>query len=309
MRCAVEAHPHDEDCGYRVAWSINPHMNIGATELAVARTEHERLVATLRALGAQVCTLPFVHGAFDSVFTKDNAILVAHPGERRPRALLARPLHDVRRKEQAARAIALARTGFELELSEAALEGGDVVMLPRGGALLGCGPRSSAAARTRLARFLDAEVYALPLRDPRLYHLDTALTVLADGTALVCRQAFETSAILTLAELVARGVLRAVLDVPYDEALRFAVNVVEIGDAIVTGTPSAVHTNALLARLGKRVIPVPLGQFHHAGGSAACLVACAHSRVTISETTAMRSAAAYAGRSSSSPKTSGSISA
>lgn len=275
LACVVHTHsaPPESGCTYQVAWAINPHMQVGAVNAEQARDEHARFVATLRRLGATVEVLPFVHGALDCVFAKDNAVLV-HDLE--ARALVGRALHEERRGEQVERAIALAALGFEIHLvSDVALEGGDVVRLPDGGALLGCGPRSSARAADCLSHFLDAEVIALPLRDPHLYHLDTALALLRDGTAFVCKEAFETSALATLDRLVARGVLTRIVRVPYEEALQFAVNVIEVGDAIVTGTSGieAPITHAAMTASGKRVISVPLGQFRLAGGSAACLVA------------------------------------
>jgi N-dimethylarginine dimethylaminohydrolase len=259
-------------------------MRPGAVNHEAARAEQRALVDVLRGLGEHVEVLPFVCGAFDSVFIKDNAVLLEK------RALLCAPRHAERRGEQEARARALAELGFAVAVAEHPLEGGDVVPLPGGGALLGCGPRSSEHASKQLSRFLDAEVHPLRLCDPRLYHLDTAMTVLSDGTALFCREAFDESAVRTLRMLVARGVLSRVLTVPLEEALRFAVNVVEVGDAVVTGTHAPV-TNGLLRALRRTVIEVPLAQFHLAGGSAACLVATVQRAMTM-DATAMRSAAA-----------------
>jgi N-dimethylarginine dimethylaminohydrolase len=148
-------------------------------------------------------------------------------------------------------------------------------MLPCGRALLGTGPRTDPAATTELARFLGMEVIALPLRDPHLYHLDTAMAVLRDGTALLCREAFDSAGLAEIARLVDRGILRRALRIPYEEALAFAANIVEVGSTIVTGTTRdrAPETARALESIGRTVAEVPLDQFHLAGGSAACLVA------------------------------------
>jgi N-dimethylarginine dimethylaminohydrolase len=276
--CTDDTHPVQEGaCRYQVAWSINPHMRVGAVECTRARTQHDRLVSILSKL-CRVEVLPFVHGAFDCVFVKDNAILV---DDGTPRALLAHPRHGERRSEQVERAIALAHRGFEIHLSpEVPFEGGDVVTLPCGRALLGTGPRTDPSARHELARFLGMEVISLPLRDPHLYHLDTALTVLRDGTAMICREAFDSAALATIDRLIDRGVLRRALRIPYEEALAFAANVVEVGDTIVTGTTRtrAPETARGFESIGKRVIASSLDQFHLAGGSAACLVSRVHRR-------------------------------
>jgi N-dimethylarginine dimethylaminohydrolase len=282
-------------CTYRVAWSINPHMRIGAVDEVVARAQHHALERALESLGAEVHVLPFVCGAFDSVFVKDNAIL---RWRGRPAALLARPLHPERRAEQRARADAYARCGFEVHAAPAApLEGGDVVMLPQvggpeGAALLGCGPRSSPKAAAALVRFLDTEVVPLSLRDPRLYHLDTACAALPDGTLLYCPEAFEPRARATLRRLVERGVLAALVAVPCEEALRFSLNLVPVGTTVITGAdPARVPaTTRAIERAGFSVVHVPLDQFHLAGGSAACLVAEVRSHTVLSQQVTARSA-------------------
>lgn len=283
VACAAGDHAQTDACAYQVHWAINPHMRLGSVDYSQARAQHRALVDVLRGLGERVEVLPFVCGAFDSVFIKDNAVLFDD------RALLGAPLHGQRRVEQHARACELGRRGYRVEHALHALEGGDVVILPTRGALLGVGPRSSPASARALASFLDADVHVLPLRDPRLYHLDTALTILADGTALVCREAFDAPALARLSALRARGILRALHAVPYPEACAFSLNVVEVGSAIVTGTTQAPATRAVLRSLRRRVIEVPLDQFHRAGGSAACLVA---HRCRTMPTTAIRSAAA-----------------
>lgn len=288
ISCSADDHHATAACAYQVHWTINPHMKPGSVNADLASAQHTTLIATMRRLGARVEVLPFVCGAFDSVFIKDNAIL-RHDG--RARALLGGPVHAVRDAEQAARAIALRSLGFEVVEAENALEGGDVVQM-NDVTLLGCGPRSSPRAVKCLERFLGHEVVALPLRNPHLYHLDTAMTVLCDGTALLCREAFENAALAEIDRLLARGVLRAAYEIPYLEALSFAANVVEVSNAIITGT-RAQQTSAILRGIGCRVVEVPLDQFHLAGGSAACLLArVMPPRSMQIPTTAMRSAAA-----------------
>jgi len=63
-------------------------MQVGAANPARAEAQHTRFVRALERAGAQVLRLPFVHGAFDSVFAKDSAVL--HTRGRTFRALLSR---------------------------------------------------------------------------------------------------------------------------------------------------------------------------------------------------------------------------
>lgn len=267
--CAIA----DEACAFQVAWSINPHMQIGAVQTCLAARQHEVFVRELERAGATVEAVPFVHGAFDSVFSKDNAVVVerAHGGLE---ALLARPRHAQRQIEQEARAASLGALGVCVAgVAEEPLEGGDIVMQPAGnGAFVGHGFRSARGAAYDLERFLDREVTGLELCDPRLYHLDMVLSVLDDGTALVCEEALTEAA---FRRLVAHPAITSILRVPLHEALAFGVNLVQIGKTIVWGADAPATTRALTAR-GHRVRKVALDQFHLAGGSAACLVSRIH---------------------------------
>ncbi len=83
------------------------------------------------------------------------------------------------------------------------------------------------------------------------------------------------------------------ISISRDAAMQFALNVVEIGDAMLTGTDS-VEVASILECLGKRVVHTPLDEVHRAGGSAACLLAPVHDHATvaIAATAAIRSTAA-----------------
>jgi phenylacetate-coenzyme A ligase PaaK-like adenylate-forming protein/N-dimethylarginine dimethylaminohydrolase len=275
MVSALSCTDHDveEDCRYQVAWSINPHMSIGSVDFRAAKVQHEAFTSALARAGAEVITLPFVHGAFDSVFSKDTALLLERRGLKR--ALLARLRYPERQREQGARADFYERHGFEVvrESFGPSWEGGDVVMLASGlGMFLGHGPRSGRDAASWLERHAEMPVVPLELRDPHLYHLDMALALLADGTALVCEAALTEESMRALER--AAGV-RQVITVPRDDALAFGLNLVPVGDAVLCGS-RVPRVAALIASRGYRAVPVSLDQFHLAGGSAACLVAKLH---------------------------------
>lgn len=272
---ALECTDHHlvDACRYQVAWSINPHMKIGAVDYEIAADQHASFVASLARGGVVVTELPFVHGAYDSVFVKDVALLLERRGHRL--ALLANLRHPERRTERAARARCFARLGYEVIDEELphAWEGGDLVMLPSANAMfLGHGWRSHRAAAAWLERHAGVAVYPLELRDPRLYHLDMALAVLPDGTAIVCPEALAPHS-LRLLELTP-GVER-VIHVSRGRALAFALNIFAIGDTLVLGTRDA-FMRSLVTSLGYQALVVSLEQFHLAGGSAACLVAAVH---------------------------------
>ena len=271
--CCETAQHGSDACGYRVAWKINPHMRIGASSLQRAKAQHATLVGALRDAGADVIALPFVHGGFDSVFVKDNAVLIEQDGV--SRALMARPYHSERAIEQERRSATLVSKGFAVQRGPGAnFEGGDVVMLPgREGAIFGVGPRSAPEAAREVSRFLQSPVVAVELCDPYLHHLDTALTVLSDGTALACREAFTARG---WAQLKALNSLSRVIAIPRPEALRFALNMIEIGPRVILGASSSV-VEACLRALDREPVVVDLSEFIFAGGSAACLVSRIHS--------------------------------
>ena len=264
-------------------------MRVGSVEPQRAASQHRTLTHLLRDLGARVDTVPFVHGAYDSVFIKDNALLVHDDG--RALALLARPRFAERSMEQGARGRALGERGFSVRgHPRATFEGGDLVVLPSGqGALLGTGYRSEAGAAADIAPFLQMPVYTLELRDPQLYHLDTALAALGDGTLAFCPDAFTPASLRWIERTFHPSSL---LRVPYADARRFALNVIEVGRHVILGGLSDWLEERLRAR--GWIVHVPdLAQFRCAGGSAACLVARVHQTDRASrKTAAIRSTAA-----------------
>lgn len=248
-------------------------MRVGAVRSRHAARQHATFVRVLRSLGATVEDVPFIHGAFDCVFSKDNAILVQRTGGA-VEALLARPRHEERLLEQQPRARALASLSVRVTGAAAApLEGGDVVMLPgASSAFLGHGFRSDPRAASALEGFLRRDVTLVELRDPHLYHLDMALAVLDDGTALVCAEALTREGLRAIER---HPEIREVIAVPREEAARFGVNLVQAGKAIVWAA-DAPKTASALRDKGYEVRRVRLDQFHLAGGSAACLVSRVH---------------------------------
>lgn len=270
VQCAE--HEASDVCRYQVGYSINPHMVIGAVDFAIASQQHTALMAVLAGSGVSIQHLPFIHGAYDSVFVKDPALLLTRHGQKR--ALLARMRFPERQRETAERARVLALQGYEVVAGcESDWEGGDLIMLPScEGMFLGYGVRSRREAASWLERHADIEVMPIELRDPHLYHLDTALAVLPDGTALVCPDALTREGLRIVER--ARGISR-VMYVSRELALGFGLNLVMIGDTIVVGA-SQPELEEVLASRGYRYRVVPLGQFHLAGGSAACLVAPVH---------------------------------
>lgn len=259
----------DQTCGFQVAWQINPHMKVGEVDLAAALLQHRQLAKNLQAAGAELFYVPFIHAAYDSVFVKDAAILMKQQNQ--TRALLANFRHAERQIEQSQRALHLERIGFMVSRKcPYVFEGGDVAAdLNLGLAFMGFGFRTDVRAGPYVAQFLNVEVVALELIDPYFFHLDTALTLLSDGTVLAYEGAFSAQSWQTLLNC---SKIETLIGVNREEALQFCLNCVEVDDNVIMGSEVS-RLNHLLAKFGKRVSSCSLEQFLKAGGSAACLVA------------------------------------
>jgi N-dimethylarginine dimethylaminohydrolase len=261
------------ECSYQVKWQINAHMKPGRVNPAMALTEHAEFCRMILDEGGALLQVPFVHGAYDSVFVKDNALLRRVRG--RIEAYLTNPACAERRQEQMARKTNFNAAGIRVVGSAARrLEGGDVVNgLGASQAFLGFGFRSERASAVDVSRFLGKPVISLELKDPYFYHLDTALAVLNDGTVLACKEAFTSEA---WAELTASVPSQKLIEIPRSEAMNFGLNLIEVGDTVILGGAVTSTLSEALHALGRKVRTAPLSQFQLAGGSAACLTAPIH---------------------------------
>lgn len=232
--------------------------------------EHAIFVRALRAEGAQVLQLPLIRGSRHSVFMRDSALLRADASGLH--ALPATPRFAQRAHEPNVRIQQLARPGLQISApSPFALEGGDVVMTASGVAIMGYGTRTELQSATHLEHFLGCEVVPVHLRDDSMFHLDSALVGLSSGAIVLCEEAFDAAALRAIANITCPHLVT----IPRAEAIKFALDVVEVDRTIVTGTRSD-WMDELWHQLGFRVHYSPLEQLQLSGGSAACLVAKVH---------------------------------
>ena len=261
---------------FAVTYSINPWMNPqawadgGAALHGAAGRQWASLRRVLLAAGAAIETLEPAPGLPDLVFTANAAVVLDR------KVVLARFRHSERQDEHPAFAAAFralqARGLIEeiLELPEGiTLEGaGDCIWDPQRGLFwMGSGFRSDAAAGRVLERHFGVQCLALPLADPRFYHLDTAFCALPCGGVIYYPAAFTSAALATIHAHVAPAE-RIALD--RADATCFAANAVCLGRTLVLSSCS----QALRARLGERgytVVETPLHAFLRSGGSACCL--------------------------------------
>lgn len=260
---------------FEVTYVINPHMADDAGEprrvdRVLARAQWETLRSAYTALGFDVDVLDAVPGLPDLVFTANPALsFLARDGSlhvilSRMRAPERRPEVDLHETWYRSRGFSIHRLrggGF--------FEGmGDVLEAPEGGFRFGgIGPRTSPEALAEAADLLGEPVIALPLVDPRFYHLDTCLCPLDRRRALVHPGAFDAQGLRLL-----EGVFERLIVPPGGEALEaFACNAHCPDGRHVLIDAEAAGTAERLRAEGFTVIPVPTGEFRKSGGSVFCL--------------------------------------
>ncbi len=251
---------------FAVAYDINPWMtrNVGTATPDAVRQWH-RLVETLQCAGdvAIECMEPGM-GVPDLVFTA-NAALVSNG-----LAIVSSFRHPERRREQNAYRSFLAKAGFATTyLQQTFFEGAGDALFDRVRPVLyaGYGWRSERGAATQISETLGIRTVPLLLVDERFYHLDTCLCPLGSGHVIAFMEAFSPHAQALLRRTIEPEYL---IEISVRDALDFACNVVEIGDALVLhGASSALRQRFHAA--GYRIFATDLSDFHKAGGFAKCL--------------------------------------
>jgi N-dimethylarginine dimethylaminohydrolase len=245
---------------FDVTYRINPWMHPGQpVDRGRAMRQWEALVETYRRLGHEVLTVEPKEGLPDMVFAANSAVVIDS------RVLLARFRHPQRRGEEAAYHGWFVKNGFEeLRPAEEVNEGeGDFVVV--GDLVVAAhGFRSAPEAAHEAQEFFGRPVVSLRLVDERFYHLDTALTVLADDDVAYFPNAFSPGSRAALERL-----LPDALRVDEADALAFGLNATSDGRNVVLSARAEALARKLEAR-GYVPVPVELDELAKAGGSVKC---------------------------------------
>jgi N-dimethylarginine dimethylaminohydrolase len=251
---------------FSVSYDINPWMtaNVGTATPGAVR-QWERLVETLQCAGdVRIETIEARPGIPDLVFTANAALVSGNL------AIISTFRHPERRREQATYRKFLAGAGFATTfLQDAFFEGAGDALFDRVRPILyaGYGWRSDRSATAQISETLSVRTIPLLLVDQRFYHLDTCLCPLSSGHVLAYMDAFSPQGQKLLRRAIEPEYL---VEVSLEDALSFACNAVEIGDAVVMhGASSRLHER--LNNAGYRIFATELDEFHKAGGSAKCL--------------------------------------
>lgn len=247
---------------FRVDYAINPWMDpTRPVDRGRAVRQWQKLVTTLRQLGATVEELPAEPAMPDMVFTAnlglvDGATFVP-----------ARMAHPERADEPARAAEWLAARGWDVApLPEGVVFEGFGDALPFGDAVVtGWSARSSRSASEALARMLNRHTLGLQLRNPRFYHADLVFCPLDTRRAMVAVPALTPRDREALARLVPEP-----LWLHSDEAQLMAANSVVVGRAVVMST-CPPRVGRALESWGFTPVEVDVSEFHLAGGSVSCL--------------------------------------
>ncbi|HTD37485.1 MAG TPA: arginine deiminase-related protein [Candidatus Limnocylindrales bacterium] len=251
---------------YAVRYAINPWMTRHVGDAAPdALRQWERFAELVRCVTdvELIEVEPQAHMP-DIVFTANAALIIGNL------AIVSSFRHAERRREQPVYRAALARAGFATTfLRQTYFEGAGDALFDRVRPLLyaGYGWRTERSATLQLQEIVGCRVLPLLLVDERFYHLDMALCPLSSGHVLAYMDALSPHAQTMLRRAIEPGYL---IEVSVDDALRFACNAVEIGDAVVMHDCSR-RLRERLHDAGYRVFRTELGEFVKAGGSAKCL--------------------------------------
>ena len=232
----------------------------------LARRQHAAMVAAYEEAGVRVHFLEPDPALPYQVFARDSSAMT-------PGGAVITQLHQWWRRGEYAPAIRFYQeSGIPIRgmITAGALEGGDVMILEPGCAVIGAGEaRTQEPAARQLAAWLAEdgwEVRVEPIPE-RYVHIDVLLAVLAERLAAVCADVLSAGFVTWLRN---RGF--ELIEVSADDAFQLGANAISLGEERVL---SAEGTGALTAQMrarGLAVQEVDLSMFTLGGGGPHCLV-------------------------------------
>jgi N-dimethylarginine dimethylaminohydrolase len=245
---------------FAVSYAINPWMDPRQpVDAALAMAQWEELRRTFRRLGHDVHLIDPVPGLPDMVFAANGATVLGG------KVLGARFLYPERAAEGSAYLDWFRQAGYQdLRAPRAVNEGeGDIVHAGRV-VLAGYGFRTEFAARGEIEELFGLPVLSLRLVDPRFYHLDTAICVLDESTAMYYPAAFDDAGRATLASHFAE-----LIEAKDEDAEVLGLNAVSDGRHVVMPAQARGLAGQIAAR-GFEPVPVDVFEFSKAGGGPKC---------------------------------------
>jgi len=231
----------------------------------LAARQHADMVAAYDEAGVRVHLLDPEPALPYQVFARDSSAMT-------PGGAVITQLHQWWRRGEYAPAIRFYQQNeipIRGMITAGALEGGDVVILEPGCAVIGAGEaRTQELAARQLAGWLSDdgwEVRVEPIPE-RFVHIDVLLAVLADRVAAVCTDVLSGGFVQWLRE---RGF--ELIEVSADDAFRLGANAISLGGERVLSSSAATSLNEALRARGLEVLELDLSMFTLGGGGAHCL--------------------------------------
>jgi N-dimethylarginine dimethylaminohydrolase len=231
----------------------------------LAQRQHTEMVAAYEEAGVRVHHLEPDPALPYQVFARDSSAMTAG-------GAVITQLHQWWRRGEYAAAIRFYReSGIPIRgvVTAGALEGGDVVILEPGCAVIGAGEtRTQEVAARQVASWLAAdgwEVRVEPIPE-RFVHIDVLVAVLAERLAAVCADVLSGGFVTWLRE---RGF--ELIEVSAADAFHLGANAISLGRERVLSVTTAEPLNQALRSHGLSVVELDLSMFTLGGGGAHCL--------------------------------------
>jgi N-dimethylarginine dimethylaminohydrolase len=232
----------------------------------LARRQHAAMVAAYEEAGVRVHFLEPDAALPYQVFARDSSAMT-------PAGAVITQLHQWWRRGEYAAAIRFyqqSQIPIRGMVTAGALEGGDVMILEPGCAVIGAGEaRTQEPAARQLAGWLaengwEARVEPIP---ERYVHIDVLLAVLGERLVAACTDVLAAGFVTWLRS---RGF--ELIEVSADEAFQLGANAISLGDERVLSVAGADSLNAAMRAHGLTVEELDLSMFTLGGGGAHCLV-------------------------------------
>ena len=244
---------------FAVTYAINPWMRPDEpVDPGRAMRQWERLRQTYTDLGHEVHVIEPAAGLPDMVFAANGATVVGGT------VLGVRFRHPQRAAEAGAYLGWFSARGWRTVVPEHVNEGEGDVLFTGKVLLAGYGFRSDMAVAGELERVFGIPAVPLRLVDPRVYHLDTAMCVLDENTAMYYPAAFDDEGRATLASLFGE-----LIEAKDEDAEALGLNAVSDGRHVVIAAQATGLADSISKR-GFIPVPVDMSELLKAGGGAKC---------------------------------------
>jgi N-dimethylarginine dimethylaminohydrolase len=230
-----------------------------------ARVQHAELVSVYEQAGVRCQYLEPDPALPYQVFARDSSVMT-------PWGTLVTQLKQCWRRGEYAAVIRFHQeAGIPIwkMATAGAIEGGDVMVVEPGVALIGTGEeRTEGQTARQVAGWFESEGWEARVEPiPGVFvHVDVLVAIVAPKLAAVCTEAVSGGLVRWFE---AKGF--EILDVPASDALELGVNAISLGDDRVLSGAAARSLNEQMAARGLELLTPELSMFTLGGGGAHCL--------------------------------------